>query len=98
MTSTLTPTPTTTPARISDYHDASSDIHNNGQADYGDATNGTNTTNGNAMQFGARLGTTIPNPFINDASYDDASCDDASCDDASYDDASYDDASCDDAS
>ena len=39
---------------------------NNDQPDHSSATSG-DDINGNAMQFGARLGTTIPNPFINNA-------------------------------
>ena len=41
---------------------------NNGQPDYSSAARG-DDTNGNAMQFGARLGTTIPNSFVNNTNY-----------------------------
>ena len=57
---------------------------NYGQPDHGDATNGTNDTNGNAMQFGARLGTVTPNLLINNVSCNNANCDNASCDNTNY--------------
>ena len=81
-----------------------------GQPDQSSAASG-DDTNGNAMQFGARLDTTIPNSFINNANHIYAMqfgarwglvvpnlfIDNTSCDDASCDDASSDDASSDDA-
>ena len=83
---------------------------NNGQPDYSSAARG-DGTNCDPMQFGARLGTAIPNPLINNTNYIYAMqfgarwglvvpnlFIDANCNDANCDDANCDDANCDDAS
>ena len=77
-----------------------------GQPDQSSAASG-DDTNGNAMQFGARLDTTIPNSFINNANHIYAMqfgarwglvvpnlfIDNTNCDNANCDNASCDDAS-----